>query len=152
MNYTTGNLLESKAQALVNAVNTVGVMGKGIALQFKKRFPLNFKLYAAACKKGEVEIGKMFVVQESDLQGDKVIINFPTKTEWAKKSEYEYVEEGLKDLVRVIEAYQIESIAIPALGCGHGGLNWARVKARLEQHSGDLPHIQIEIFEPATDK
>ena len=149
MKYITGNLLESKAQALVNAVNTVGVMGKGIALQFKKRFPLNFKLYAAACKKGEVEIGKMFVVQESDLQGDKVIINFPTKTEWAKKSDYEYVEEGLKDLVRVIEAYQIESIAIPALGCGHGGLNWARVKARLEQHLGNLQHVQVEVFEPA---
>ena len=152
MKYITGNLLESKAKALVNAVNTVGVMGKGIALQFKKRFPLNFKLYAAACKKGEVKIGKMFVAQESDLQGDKVIINFPIKTDWFKKSDYEYVEEGLKDLVRVIEAYKIESIAIPALGCGHGGLNWARVKAMLEQYLGDLPHIQIEIFEPSTDQ
>ena len=129
MKYITGNLLESKAQALVNAVNTVGVMGKGIALQFKKRFPLNFKLYAAACKKGEVKIGKMFVVQESDLQGEKIIINFPTKTEWFKKSQYEYVEEGLKDLVRVIEAHKIESIAIPALGCGHGGLQLGQGKS-----------------------
>ena len=145
--YLTGNLLEANVQALVNTVNTVGVMGKGIALQFKERFPLNFKLYAEACKKGEVGIGKMFVVKENTFNGEKIIINFPTKTEWFMKSQYAYIEEGLKDLVNVIKQYQIQSIAIPPLGSGNGGLKWANVKSLMNQYLGDIP-VDILIYEP----
>ena len=115
-------MLEAETEALVNTVNTVGVMGKGIALQFKERFPMNFKIYKAACKKGEMLVGKMLVVKENTLNGEKLIINFPTKTEWFKKSEYSYIEDGLKDLAKVIEENKIKSIAIPPLGCGNGGL------------------------------
>lgn len=148
MKYIKGNLLEAQTQALVNTVNTVGVMGKGIALQFKEAFPINFKIYAAACKKKELQPGKLLVVKEQTLQGEKIIINFPTKTEWYMKSKYEYVEEGLKELVRVIEEYKIESIAIPPLGCGNGGLKWEKVKAMIEKHLGHLNQVNIQVFEP----
>ena len=110
--YVKGNLLLADAQALVNTVNTVGVMGKGIALQFKERFKHNFKVYSDACKNGKIAIGKLLVVKENVFDGEKLIINFPTKTEWFKKSQYTYIEEGLKDLVRVIEEHKITSIAI----------------------------------------
>lgn len=148
MEYIKGNLLEAQTQALVNTVNTVGIMGKGIALQFKEAFPMNFKLYAAACKKKELQIGKLLVVKEQTLQGEKIIINFPTKTEWYMKSKYEYVEEGLKELVRVIDEYKIESIAIPPLGCGNGGLKWEKVKTLIEKHLGHLTHVNIQLYEP----
>ena len=104
IHYITGDILQSKADALVNTVNTVGVMGKGIALQFKNSFPSNFKVYVEACKKGEVEIGKMLVVKDSNLQtGSKLIVNFPTKKDWRKPSEYSFIESGLNDLIRVID-------------------------------------------------
>lgn len=148
MKYITGNLLEADTQALVNTVNTVGVMGKGIALQFKERFPDNFKIYAAACKKGEMNIGQMLVVREDTIYGEKIIINFPTKTEWFRKSQYKYIEEGLKDLVRVITSYNIHSIAIPPLGCGNGGLKWERVKKLMEDYLSSLPNVEIQVFEP----
>jgi len=148
MEYITGNLLEAQTEALVNTVNTVGVMGKGIALQFKERFPMNFKVYADACKKGEMQVGKMLVVKEHTLQGEKIIINFPTKVEWFKKSQYSYIEDGLKDLAKVIEEYKIKSIAIPPLGCGNGGLKWEKVKPMMDQYLGHLAHIDIQIFEP----
>lgn len=145
--YKIGNLLEAHTQAFVNTVNTVGVMGKGIALQFKERFPLNFKIYSDACKKGEVAIGKMLVVKETSLEGEKLIINFPTKKEWFRKSQYSFIEEGLKDLVRVIEQYQIKSLAIPPLGCGNGGLKWEKVKPMIEHYLHGL-NLEIVIFEP----
>lgn len=148
MNYITGNLLEADTQALVNTVNTVGVMGKGIALQFKERFPMNFKIYADACKKGEMQVGKMLVVRENTLNGEKIIINFPTKTEWYKKSQYSYIEDGIKDLARVIEEYKITSIAIPPLGCGNGGLKWDKVKSIMEKYLSPLSNISIKIYEP----
>ncbi len=148
MKFLTGNLLTAPTQALVNTVNTVGVMGKGIALQFKERFPVNFKLYEKASKTGEVKTGKMFVVKENTLEGEKIIINFPTKTEWFKKSQYPYIEEGLKDLAKVIDEYQIKSIAIPPLGCGNGGLNWDRVKALMETYLSPLTGVDILIYEP----
>lgn len=147
MKFTKGNLLETDAQAIVNTVNTVGIMGKGIALQFKERFPMNFKIYADLCKKGQVQIGKMLVVKENSLHGEKIIINFPTKTEWYKKSRYYYVEEGLKDLVKVIDEYKIKSIAIPPLGCGNGGLQWDKVKLLLEKYLNDLD-VDITVYEP----
>lgn len=148
MKYLKGNLLEADAQALVNTVNTVGVMGKGIALQFKEAFPTNFKIYAAACKKKELQTGKLLVVKEQTLEGEKIIINFPTKTEWFMKSKYEYVEEGLKELAKVIEEYKIESIAIPPLGCGNGGLKWEKVKPMIEKYLGHFTSINIQVFEP----
>ncbi len=148
MKYITGNLLEAGTQALVNTVNTVGVMGKGIALQFKERFPTNYKLYADVCKKGTIQIGKMFVVIEPTLQGEKIIINFPTKTEWFKKSQYNYIEEGLKDLAKVIDQYAIQSIAIPPLGCGNGGLKWEKVKSLMEKYLGNIKNVSIQIYEP----
>lgn len=123
-------------------------MGKGIALQFKERFPMNFKIYAAACKKGEMQVGKMLVVKENTLNGEKLIINFPTKTEWFKKSLYSYIEDGLKDLAKVIEEYKITSIAIPPLGCGNGGLKWEKVKPMMDKYLGQLPNVAIQIYEP----
>ena len=148
MKYSKGNLLEADVEALVNTVNTVGVMGKGIALQFKERFPKNFKVYADACKRGEMQIGKMLVVKEQTLKGEIIVVNFPTKTEWYKKSQYNYIEAGLQDLVKVISNYRIQSIAIPPLGCGNGGLSWPKVKSLMDQYLGQLSDVAIQIYEP----
>jgi O-acetyl-ADP-ribose deacetylase (regulator of RNase III) len=148
MKYLKGNLLESQTQALVNTVNTVGVMGKGIALQFKEAFPQNYKAYLVACKQKELQPGKLLVVKEQTIEGEKIIINFPTKTEWFLKSKYEYIEEGLKELAKVIEENKIKSIAIPPLGCGNGGLRWDKVKALMEKYLGHLTSVDILIFEP----
>jgi O-acetyl-ADP-ribose deacetylase (regulator of RNase III) len=146
--YITGDILESKAQALVNTVNTVGVMGKGIALQFKKAFPHNFKAYAEACNKGEIAIGKSLVVKDVSLNtGEKIIINFPTKKDWRKPSEYSFIAEGLDDLVNVLEEYQIRSIAIPPLGAGNGGLEWEKVKKMIDQKMANLD-VEILVYEP----
>ncbi len=146
--YITGNILESDAQALVNTVNTVGVMGKGIALQFKKAFHNNFKAYYETCKRGEVVVGKMFTTHDSNLNsGDKIIINFPTKKDWRKPSEYSYVEDGLDDLIIVIKERQIKSIAIPPLGAGSGGLKWERVKKIIE-HKLSYLNVEIFVYEP----
>ncbi|WPQ64584.1 macro domain-containing protein [Chitinophaga sancti] len=148
MEFIVGNLLDSNTQALVNTVNTVGVMGKGIALQFKEAFPHNFKIYVEDCKKGLLKPGKLLVVKENTLHGEKVIINFPTKVEWYQKSKYEYIEEGLKDLVKVIRDYKIESIAIPPLGCGNGGLKWDKVKQIIIQYLSGIEGVSIKIYEP----
>jgi O-acetyl-ADP-ribose deacetylase (regulator of RNase III) len=148
MEYIIGNLLEATTQALVNTVNTVGVMGKGIALQFKENFPHNYEIYAAACQRKEVEIGKMLVVKENTIKGEKLIINFPTKTEWYRKSQYKFIEEGLIDLVRVIHEYGIKSISIPPLGTGNGGLKWEKVKELMDRYLGTLANVDIFIYQP----
>lgn len=148
MKFVTGNLLETSTQALVNAVNTVGVMGKGIALQFKNEFPENYKQYVVACKSGELQPGKLLVVQDHNIVGERMIINFPTKTHWRLKSKYEYIESGLQELVKVIAAYDIKSIAIPPLGCGNGGLKWEKVKPIIEHYLIPLKGIDIQIYEP----
>ncbi|MBQ3944468.1 MAG: macro domain-containing protein [Alphaproteobacteria bacterium] len=145
--YVEGDIFESNADALVNTVNLVGVMGKGIALQFKQRFPNNFKLYQKACKEKIIDIGKLFVTKEQNVFGQKLIINFPTKTDWKKTSEYSYIEKGLDDLVRVIGEYDIKSIAIPPLGAGNGGLNWEIVKKIIEDKLSTLP-IDIFVYAP----
>ncbi len=146
--YLEGNILESQAQAIINTVNTIGVMGKGIALQFKNAFPNNFKAYQKACKEGEVKVGKMFVYEDENLIiGKKIIINFPTKTTWKRPSEYEYIQNGLDDLVQIIQKYNIKSIAIPPLGAGNGGLDWAKVKKMIEDKLAHL-ETQIYIYEP----
>lgn len=145
--YSTGDLLESDCDALVNTVNTNGVMGKGIALQFKERFPLNFKKYALACKNGEVKIGKMFVTRENDIFRNLYIVNFPTKVNWWQKSDKHFINKGLHDLRKVINDLEIKSIAIPPLGCGNGGLEWDLVKIMIESELGMLP-IKIVVYEP----
>lgn len=151
IHYKTGNLLDSEAEALVNTVNTVGVMGKGIALQFKNMFPNNFKLYSNACKVKEIKVGHLFVTEEESLiAGKKIIINFPTKTNWRLPSEYQYIEAGLSELIEVIITKNIKSIAIPPLGSGNGGLDWNKVKPMLEKYLVDLD-CEIYIYEPSLD-
>ncbi len=149
INYVKGNILDSDAQAVVNTVNTVGIMGKGIALQFKKAYPNNYKSYLTACKNKEVVVGKMFVTTDSNISsGEKLIINFPTKQHWRKPSEYIYIEDGLDDLINIIKLNQIKSIAIPPLGAGNGGLKWEKVKKIIEEKLSNL-EIEIFVFEPS---
>ena len=148
MQFVKGNLLEANTQALVNTVNTVGVMGKGIALQFKNDFPHNYQEYVAACKAGTLQPGTLLVVKDVSPAGDKIIINFPTKTQWHLKSKYEYIESGLKALVDAIHQYDIKSIALPPLGCGNGGLKWEKVKPMIEHYLGPLTGVDIQVFEP----
>jgi O-acetyl-ADP-ribose deacetylase (regulator of RNase III) len=146
--YITGNILESNAVALINTVNTVGVMGKGIALQFKKAYHNNYKAYVEACKRNEIEIGKLFIVRDSNLSsGEKYIINFPTKKDWRKPSEYSFINAGLDDLIRILKEYNIKSIAIPPLGAGNGGLEWEKVKKIIEHKLSNLD-VEIIVFEP----
>lgn len=146
--YTTGDLLKSDADALVNTVNCVGVMGRGVALQFKKAFPDNFKAYKAACDREEVQPGKMFIFERRELVGPRFIINFPTKRHWKGKSRMEDVESGLEALAKDIRAFGITSIAIPPLGSGLGGLHWPDVRKRIEATLGDLPDVRVIVFEP----
>ena len=147
--FARGNLLDSKAEALVNTVNTVGVMGKGVALMFKEAYPENFKAYEAACKKKEVRVGHMFVTERHALIGPKWIINFPTKQHWRGDSKMEWIESGLKDLKRVIAEKKIRSIAIPPLGSGNGGLNWPDVRPKIEAALGALNDVSVIVYEPA---
>lgn len=148
MNFLQGNLLESKAEALVNSVNTVGVMGKGIALMFKEAFPENFRVYEEACKQKDVRVGRMFVTENQALEGPHWIINFPTKKHWRQPSKMEWIVEGLKDLRRVVQEYKIRSIALPPLGAGNGKLDWRDVRAEIERHLGDLEGIDIQVYGP----
>ena len=145
--FTRGNLLEARAEALVNTVNTVGVMGKGIALMFKERFIENFRRYAAACKAKEVQIGRMFVTDVAELDGPRWIINFPTKQHWRMPSRMEWIIEGLQDLRRFLVEQRVKSVAIPPLGAGNGGLKWADVRKQIELELGGLD-IEIFVFEP----
>jgi len=115
--FRTGNILQSEAEALVNTVNTVGVMGKGIALAYKNEFPENYRIYREAYEKGDLRIGKMLLTQ-TGLLLPRYIINFPTKKHWREKSNIQYIIEGMHDLVRVIQDENIQSIAISPLGCG----------------------------------
>ncbi len=148
MHFTEGNLLDSHAEALVNTVNTVGVMGKGIALQFKNQFPHNFKMYVQACKSNSFGIGQLIITEESTLHsGNKIIINFPTKTDWRRPSEYSYIEKGLTALVKVIEERKIKSIAIPPLGAGNGGLEWNKVKVIIEKYLSDI-NCDVFVYQP----
>jgi O-acetyl-ADP-ribose deacetylase (regulator of RNase III) len=146
--FTRGNLLEAKTEALVNTVNTVGVMGKGVALMFKEAFPENFKAYEAACKKKEVKVGHMFVTERRALIGPKWIINFPSKEHWRGNSKMEWIETGLEDLKRVVVEKKIRSIAIPPLGSGNGGLNWADVRPKIEAALCALNDVNVIIYEP----
>jgi O-acetyl-ADP-ribose deacetylase (regulator of RNase III) len=147
--FTQGNLLEARAEALVNTVNTEGVMGKGIALQFKQAFPTMYREYERACAAGEVKLGKMHVVDLGGLVGGpRWIINFPTKGHWRAKSRMADVETGLEDLVQVIREAGIQSIALPPLGCGLGGLSWEQVRPRIEAALAAVPEVKALVFAP----
>src|ERR1700753_989686 len=148
ISFLSGNLLDSNAFALVNTVNTVGVMGKGIALQFKKEFPHNYAIYRDACLRQGLKIGQLLTVKDcSLLLGERLIINFPTKTHWCLPSDYIYIEKGLLSLAKLITEKHIKSLALPALGCGNGGLNWTRVKEMICKHLDPLDII-VEVCPP----
>jgi O-acetyl-ADP-ribose deacetylase (regulator of RNase III) len=146
--FTRGNLLDAKVDALVNTVNTVGVMGKGVALMFKEAFPKNFKEYEAACKQKAIKVGQMFVTELESLIGPKWIINFPTKEHWRGDSKMEWIDAGLEDLKRVISEKGIQSIAIPPLGSGNGGLKWEEVRPKIEAALAPLSNVSVIVYEP----
>ena len=142
--YIKGNLFDSDAEALVNTVNTVGVMGKGIALQFKRLYPYNYKVYKEECDAGNFKIGDLLVVNDQNtLSGQKIIINFPTKIHWRNPSKYEYIEKGVNQLVKEINERKIKSVAIPPLGSGNGGLKWVSVRNILERALINLENCDI---------
>lgn len=143
-----GNLLDADAEALVNTVNTVGVMGKGIALQFKRAYPEMFKAYAAACKRGEVQLGKVHVWPTDAMTGPRYIINFPTKGHWKARSKLRDVETGLVDLVEVVRELGVTSIAVPPLGCGHGGLRWSDVRPLIENAFESEADVDVIVYAP----
>lgn len=144
-----GDLFEADAEALVNTVNCVGFMGRGIAAQFKRAFPGNFAAYAAACKRGEVRPGRMLTVPTGELVGPRYVINFPTKRHWRGKSRMEDIEHGLVALVEEVRRLGLRSIAIPPLGCGLGGLDWEQVRPRIEQAFAALSHVRVLLYEPS---
>jgi O-acetyl-ADP-ribose deacetylase (regulator of RNase III) len=145
--YVTGNLLEADVEALVNTVNTEGVMGKGVALQFRRAFPANYNAYRAACDRGEVQIGRMFVYDTGRLDRPRWIINFPTKRRWRSRSRLEDIEAGLHDLRRVLTGLELKSVALPALGAGLGGLPWSDVRSEIETSLADLP-LRVLVYPP----
>lgn len=146
---TRGNLLEADVEALVNTVNTVGVMGKGIALQFKQAFPDNYAFYRRAYERGELEPGRMLVFETGRMINPRYIINFPTKRHWRGKSRLEDVRAGLDALVDEIRERRISSVAIPPLGCGNGGLSWRVIRPLIEGAMQKLPEVETLLFEPA---
>ena len=146
--FIKGNLLEAHVEALVNTVNTVGIMGKGIALQFRETFPENYKFYQKACQQGKVQIGKMLVHDQGQFVNPRYIINFPTKSHWRENSKIETIEAGLYDLQSVIREYEIRSIAVPPLGCGNGGLDWEIVRPLIVDFLSQFDDVRILIYDP----
>lgn len=146
--FTQGDLLRDEAEALVNTVNCVGVMGRGIALQFRNAFPANYDAYEAACERGEVQPGRMFVFETGQLTNPKFIINFPTKRHWRGKSRIEDIEDGLDGLISVVRERGIRSLAVPPLGSGLGGLDWSEVRERIVRKLAALPEVSVRIYEP----
>lgn len=144
-----GNLLHADADALVNTVNCAGVMGKGIALQFKQAYPEMAKAYERACQRGEVQPGRMLVWATDALTGPRYIINFPTKREWYNKSRYEDIDRGLDALIEEVRRLDIKSVAVPPLGCGNGGLSWSRVRPMIEAAFAAVPDVRVFLFAPA---
>jgi O-acetyl-ADP-ribose deacetylase (regulator of RNase III) len=149
--YTQGNLLEAPVDALVNTVNEVGVMGKGIALMFREAFPDNTRTYETACRAGEVRVGRMLVTENRTLIGPRWIINFPTKRHWRNPSKLEWVREGLQDLVRVIRERNVRSVAVPPLGYGNGRLDWKDVRVEIEAALAELTDVEVLVYAPTTE-
>lgn len=151
ISYTQGNLLDAHTEALVNTVNEVGVMGKGIALMFREAFRENTEAYEEASKLGRVRVGHMFVTENHALVGPRWIINFPTKKHWRHPSRLEWVQSGLRDLVDVIKSHKIRSIAMPPLGCGNGGLDWSVVKSEIESALAELKDVEVLVYAPTAE-
>ena len=147
--FQSGDLLKADVEALVNTVNTVGVMGKGIALQFRQAFPRNYEAYRRASSQGEVQPGRVFIFRTGELANPRFIINFPTKRHWRHKARLEDIRAGLVDLVNVVRREGIRSLAVPPLGCGSGGLRWAEVKPLIETALGPLTSVRVLAFEPS---
>jgi O-acetyl-ADP-ribose deacetylase (regulator of RNase III) len=147
--FTSGNTLHADVEALINTVNCVGIMGRGIALQFKNAYPDNFKSYEVACRRELVQPGRMFVFETGELGNPKFIINFPTKRHWKGKSRIEDIDAGLMDLARVINERDIRSVAVPPLGSGLGGLNWVDVRPRIEAALSGLDGVSVLVYEPS---
>lgn len=147
----SGDLLSQEGiDAIVNTVNCVGVMGKGIALQFKQKWPENYDAYRAACERGEVRLGEMFVFDSGGLVKPNFIINFPTKGHWKERSRLASIKTGLGDLVKQVRRLGIQSIAVPPLGCGNGGLDWVDVRPMIEDAFGGLPGVMVYLYEPGS--
>ncbi len=147
---TVGNLFEAKAEALVNAVNCVGVMGKGIALQFRQKFPAAyFNDYKLACQKGELAIGKVHIFELKTQHNPRFIVNFPTKNHWRDQSRIADIESGLQSLAEAVEQYEIKSMAMPALGCGLGGLDWNEVEPLIKKAFINLQKVEVLLFLPS---
>lgn len=147
MKFVQGDLFASGAEAIINPVNCVGVMGKGLALAFKQRHPANFRAYKQACDTGELKPGRLLIVETGQMQ-PRLIINFPTKRHWRAKSRLDDVAAGLRTLKSEVQRHRISSLAIPALGAGLGGLDWAEVRAAIELELAGLENVQIMVFEP----
>lgn len=146
---TQGDILSANVDAIVNTVNCVGVMGKGLALQFKKSYPDNYEAYKLACEHKAIRTGKMFTFMRKSQSNPKYIINFPTKQHWRDPSKIEFIDDGLTDLVRVVPYLSIKSIAIPPLGCGLGGLEWSVVLPKIKEAMMSLNDVDILIYEPS---
>ena len=146
--YLTGNILHDQADAIVNTVNTVGVMGKGLALQFKKAFPDNFKIYKKACDDKTLVTGQVLSVPLNSISAPFFVINFPTKAHWKGKSKLEYLEQGLDSLKAEVKRLELKSAAIPALGSGLGGLPWQQVEQLIQQRLMGMPDIEWRVYPP----
>lgn len=149
INFKQEDILESNSEAIINTVNTVGIMGKGIALQFKQKYPENFKDYKKACDNNELIVGKVFVTETNNMLNPKYIVNFPTKEHWKNPSRIQYIVDGLKDLKRFIIESKIRSITIPPLGTGNGGLDWNDVKNIIKKELNDIENVEIIVLEPS---
>jgi len=151
ISYHQGDLLSANVDALVNAVNTVGVMGKGIALAFKKQFPDNYRQYAAACAQNQLHVGEVFITQNGGFVGPKWIVNFPTKQHWRDPSQLQWIVDGLQSLKKFIITSQVKSIALPALGAGNGGLSWPAIRELIELALSDL-QADVHVYEPLNQR
>lgn len=146
--FTEGNLLDTPAEAVVNTVNEFGVMGKGVALLFREHFPECSKAYMEAAARKQIRVGTMFVTETAQLLGPRWVIHFPTKKHWRFPSKIEWVRSGLADLRKVVEARGIRSLALPALGCGAGGLDWHEVRLEVERALGELEEVDVTVYVP----
>ncbi|MFI1176791.1 macro domain-containing protein [Streptomyces melanogenes] len=144
----SGDILQADVSALVNPVNVVGVMGKGLALQFKKAYPAMFAAYKQACQSGDLAVGRMHVWDAGAAAQPRYVINFPTKGHWRSRSRIEDIDAGLIDLVATVQRLGIASLAIPALGAGLGGLEWADVEPRIRRAFADAPGVSLFLYPP----
>lgn len=146
LTYRDGNLFEDTADAIVNPINCMGVMGAGLALLYKQAYPANYDAYRARCLRREVKVGEMFVFKFKDRPNPRYIVNFPTKIHWRDGSKLDYIQVGLADLVRVVHAYELKSVALPRIGCGLGQLSWPVVNSLIKEYAEGLQNVDIRIY------